>query len=332
LTIRWGLNAMRAQTVEVASAAGRVLCCTIFRPGGKKLLPKGHLISDEDAALLVAEGMEKVWVTAIEDHEVSETEAVLQVARRMACGSIEIRPAPGGRANLVVTGDCCALVDEDLLRQINCTASVVIATARNFQYLRSGERAATIKSAPFAVPKEQLETVLSILEERGPLLQARPLQSPSVAVLYSDPHSGERARDFFEEIIKQRLGAFGIAPKRSLAVAETEERVSQGLGQLLEAGPSTVLIASTTAPAGPDDAVGRAMTRVGCHLEKFLAPVDPGVLTLLGYRGDTPVLSSPGCFRSAKSNVLDLILPPLLARYRVSGWEIAGLGHGGLLS
>ena len=27
-----------------------------------------------------------------------------------------------------------------------------------------------------------------------------------------------------------------------------------------------------------------------------------------------------------------LVLPPLLARYRVTGWEIACLGHGGLLS
>jgi len=30
-------------------------------------------------------------------------------------------------------------------------------------------------------------------------------------------------------------------------------------------------------------------------------------------------------------NVVDLVLPPMLARYRVSGWEVACLGHGGLL-
>jgi hypothetical protein len=30
--------------------------------------------------------------------------------------------------------------------------------------------------------------------------------------------------------------------------------------------------------------------------------------------------------------VLDLILPPMLARYRLNDWEIAGLGHGGLLA
>jgi molybdenum cofactor cytidylyltransferase len=93
-----------------------------------------------------------------------------------------------------------------------------------------------------------------------------------------------------------------------------------------------MLIASTTAPAGPADVIGRSMARVGCSLERFLAPVEPGNLLLLGYKDGVPVVSAPGCFRSGKPNVVDLILPALLARYRVSGWEIACLGHGGLLA
>lgn len=74
------------------------------------------------------------------------------------------------------------------------------------------------------------------------------------------------------------------------------------------------------------------MSSIGCHLERFLAPVEPGNLLLLGYKDETPLLSAPGCFRSAKPNVVDLVLPPMLARYRVSGWEVASLGHGGLLA
>ena len=64
---------------------------------------------------------------------------------------------------------------------------------------------------------------------------------------------------------------------------------------------------------------------------RFLAPVEPGNLLLLGYKEEIPIVSAPGCFRSAKPNVVDLILPPMLARYRVSGWEVACMGHGGLL-
>ncbi|HEY1339739.1 MAG TPA: molybdopterin-binding protein [Bryobacteraceae bacterium] len=314
------------------SSTGRVLCCTVFRPGGKKLLAKGHIISDEDVRVLESEGMETIWVTELEDGEVGEDDAVCQVASEMGCGSFEIRLAAGGRANLLATENCCVLVDDELLKQINCTASVVIATSVNFGYAVAGQRIATVKSAPFAVAKDQLDALIGILKERGPILQARPVRSPSVGVLYTDPLSGERARQLFENIMRQRLERFGVNANFVLACTEDENSVARCMQHLLRSKPSVILVASTTAPAGPEDVIGQAMMRVGAQVERFLAPVEPGNLLLLGYKDETPIISAPGCFRSAKSNVVDLVLPPLLARYHVTGWEVACLGHGGLLA
>jgi molybdenum cofactor cytidylyltransferase len=322
---------MRAQTVDVKSSTGRVLCCTIFRPGGKKLLAKGHVISDEDIRVLESEGMETIWVTELEEGEISEDDAVCAIASEMGCGSLEIRLAAGGRANLIATENCCVLVDDDLLKQINCPAAVVIATAPNFSYATAGQRIATVKSSPFAVAKEQLDALLQILKDRGPILQARPVRNPTVGVLYTDPVQGERARQLFENIMRQRLDRFGINANFVLSCTEDETSVARCLQHLLRSKPDVILVASTTAPAGPEDVIGQGMLKIGCQVERFLAPVEPGNLLLMGYKDEVPVISAPGCFRSAKSNVVDLILPPLLARYRVTGWEIACLGHGGLL-
>jgi len=322
---------MRAQTVDVKSSNGRVLCCTVFRPGGKKLLAKGHVISDDDIRVLESEGMASIWVTELEEGEVGEDDAVCAVASEMGCGSFEIRLAAGGRANLQATEKCCVLVDDELLKQINCTASVVIATALNFSFAMPGQRIATVKSAPFAVARAQLDAVLTILKERGPILQARPIRNPGIGILYTDPLNGERARQLFENIMYQRLEHFGVSATAAHSCTEEESAVGAGLQQLLRAKPAVILIASTTAPAGPEDVVGRAMEKVGGHIERFLAPVEPGNLLLLTYKDDIPMISAPGCFRSAKANVVDLVLPPLLARYRVSGWEVGCLGHGGLL-
>jgi molybdenum cofactor cytidylyltransferase len=322
---------MKAQTVDVKVSTGRILCCTVFRPGGKKLLAKGHVISEDDIRILESEGMDKVWVTELEDGEVSEDDAVSTVAGEMGCGCYEIHLAAGGRANLHATENCCVLVDDELLRQINCTSSLVIATAMNFSFALGGQRIATVKSAPFAVAKDQLETIASILRERGPIIQARPVRNPSIGVLYSDPLSGERARQLFENITKQRLERFGLGANFVLSCVEDDTSASRALQHLMRSRPSLILIASTTAPAGPEDVIGRAMTRVGGQLERFLAPVEPGNLLMLAYKDEVPIVSAPGCFRSAKPNVVDLILPPLLARYRVTSWEVACLGHGGLL-
>ncbi len=323
---------MRALTVDIQNSAGRILCCTIFKPGGRKLLAKGHILSDEDIRLLQTEGMRQVWVTELEEGEVSEDDAVMAVAEGMCCGSVEIRLAAGGRANLVATENCCALVDDELLKQINCTSSVVIATVPNYRYARAGERLATIKSAPFAVGKPQLEAILSILNERGAILQARPIRDAGVSVLYTDPVHGDRARTLFEPVVHARLERLGATLRYSLSCVEEEEQVTRSFQHLLRAKPSAVLVASTTAPAGPEDVVGRAFVRLGAHVERFLAPVEPGNLMMLSYKDDIPIVSAPCCFRSPKPNVLDLVLPPILAKYRISGWEIACLGHGGLLN
>jgi molybdenum cofactor cytidylyltransferase len=296
------------------------------------LLAKGHVINEEDIRILESEGMEKVWVTELEDGEVGEDDAVCAVASEMGCGCFEIRMAAGGRANLIATENCCVLVDDELLRQLNCTSSVVIATSTNFSFAIAGQRIATVKSAPFAVAKEQLETLTGILRERGPILQARPVRSPAIGVLYTDPTNGERARQLFESILRQRLERFGVTANYVLACMEDEAAVSRSLQHLVRSKPSLILVASTTAPAGPEDVVGRSMARIGSLMERFLAPVEPGNLLMLAYKDEVPIVSAPGCFRSTKPNVIDLMLPPLLARYRVTGWEVACLGHGGLLA
>jgi molybdenum cofactor cytidylyltransferase len=322
---------MKAQTVDVRESTGRILCCTIFRSTGKKLLAKGHVISDDDIRILESEGMQNIWVTELEEGEVGEDDAVCAVASEVGCGCYEVKLAAGGRANLIATEPCCVLVDDDLLKQVNCTASVNIATALNFSFAMPGQRIATVKSAPFAVAQSDLTGLVNMLKDRGPIMQARPIRGPGIGILYTDPVHGDRARQMFDPIMRQRLERFGVQNPWVLSCVEEESAVTRGLQQLLRSKPALILIASTTAPAGPEDVVGRALAGSGGTIERFLAPVEPGNLMLLSYKEDIPIVSAPGCFRSAKPNVVDLILPPLMARYRVSTWEIACLGHGGLL-
>ena len=151
-------------------------------------------------------------------------------------------------------------------------------------------------------------------------------------MVYCDPKNGDRARTLYEPIIRQKLEFCGVRSHTGIAVLENAEQVARAIQYLILANASVILIASTTAPAGPADAVGQGMEKIGCTMERFLAPVEPGHLLMLGYKGDVPVVSAPGCYRSPKVNVLDLLLPPMMSRYRISRWEVASLGHGGLLT
>lgn len=323
---------MKAQMVEIEACTGRILSTPIFRSGGRKLMAKGHMLRPEDIRVLQMEGMQKIWVAELDENEIHEDLAVCGIAAGMACGAYDVQIAPGGRANVIATNNVCVLVDEDLLRQMNCTSGLVIATVLNFSMAVAGQRIATVKSAPFAVSRADFEGSTNMLRDRGPIMQARPVNPAPVGVIYCDPANGDRARNMFEPIVRQKLERFGIHSHIAVSGLENEEHVSRAIQYLLRLNAGVILIASTTAPAGPDDAVGSAMTKIGCSLGRYLAPVEPGHLLLLGYKDDVPVVSAPGCFRSLKPNVVDLLLPPMMARYHISRWEVACLGHGGLLA
>ena len=84
-----------------------------------------------------------------------------------------------------------------------------------------------------------------------------------MAVLYTDLRSGARGRQLFEGIMKTRLERFRTTASYALSCVEEEETVARALEHLLRTQPTIVLVASTTAPAGPSDVVGRAMEAGG---------------------------------------------------------------------
>jgi molybdenum cofactor cytidylyltransferase len=177
----------------------------------------------------------------------------------------------------------------------------------------------------------RLDGLTSVLRERGPIFQARPIASRAVAILYTDLVDGQKARQLFRKIMRQRLTRFETCASFVTCSVEPEGATARSLQDVLRLNPTAVLIASTTGLAGPGDVIACEMVRVGCRIERFMAPVVPGNLFLLGYKDDVPIVPAPGCFSSAQRNVVDCMLPPMLARYRISSWEIASLGNGGLL-
>ena len=52
---------------------------------------------------------------------------------------------------------------------------------------------------------------------------------------------------------------------------------------------------------------------------------------MLAYIGEIPVLGAPGCARSRKTNVVDWVLPRLLAGDALTREDVVALGAGGLL-
>jgi molybdenum cofactor cytidylyltransferase len=324
--------------VPLDQAQGKLLGHNVADASGRPALRKGRALSAPDVELLRSLGRSVVYVAEPGEGDVAENEAARRVAQAAAGGLAGLRVVgPGaGRANLVATGLGLLRVDPARLLRITQGEGITVATLEGQQPVRQGQVVATIKVIPFALPGPAVQEAEAAAAEGGPLLRVDPLPHRSVSlVLCGSASARERVVGAFEPPLRSRIEALGSSLAGAAYVALEDESgesaLAEAVGRAAREGAGLILLAGETAIVDRHDIAPRALERAGGEVVAFGAPVDPGNLLLLGYLGAVPVVGAPGCARSRKPNVVDKVLPRLLAGDRLDRNDLAVLGHGGLL-
>jgi len=195
---------------------------------------------------------------------------------------------------------------------------------------------ATMKILPYAIAETTVRRAEEIAGAGAPLLRVDALQSRAVGLILSgSPSARERIVGSFETALRQRLEALGSTITSvdfvSLEEESGESDLVETVQQQVAAGLDMIILAGETAIMDRCDIAPRAVERAGGEVTCFGAPVDPGNLLMLAYLDRVPVLGAPGCARSPKDNIVDLVLPRLLAGDHLTQADIIAFGHGGLL-
>ncbi len=326
---------MRFRRVPLELARGHILGHNVTREG-RRLLKKGRRIGEAELAQIAEAGADAVHVAELEPGDVEEDAAALRVARALVQGGgLQERAAYGGRVSLLSACRGVWSVRTELLLELNQVEGVTLAALPSATVVAAGQTVATLKIIPFALPEARIARA-EALAARG-LARVAPLEPRRVSVLVSGAQ-GRRSTllETFRAPLAQRLTALGMTEIEvdfvSLTERAPEAALAAALAARLDAGAALVILVSETATMDADDLAPQAIRLAGGEVAAVGAPVFPGNLLLLGYRGASAILGAPGCVRSRGRNVVDLILPRLLVGERLGAREVAELGLGGLLA
>ena len=323
---------MRLRTFDLDEAIGKLLCHNIVDEQGRKVLRKGTRLGPAEIARLRELGHETVWAAELEPDDVHEDEVARQVTTALAGDGTEISALSTGRANLKATAMGVLQVNVDALRRLNRIPGLAIATKPNHSLVRAGEIIATIKVVPYAMPRARVEQALAVAREAEQVLSLRPLQVMRIGILLTgEPASEAQVRRVYETAVRERVEEWGSEVMATRFVPEEPEAIATALRQLTNEGADLIVIAGETSIVDEDDITPRGVTLAGGQIEVYGVPVDPGNLLMLAYLDGHPVVGAPGCVRSRSTNVVDLVLPRLLAGERLTRDDVVELGHGGLL-
>jgi hypothetical protein len=325
---------MKFGAVPLDQAEGKILGHNIAGPDGRRALRKGRPLSADDLAALHALGRGLVYVAEMMPDDVHEDLAARRVAKAIMGSGLRLSGPSSGRANLLAETPGLLRVDRETVIQVNDCEGITLATAQP-GFVRARQISATVKIIPFAVPENLLRRAEDIAAAQRPAIHVDPLPAQPVGLVLAGSASiRERLTADFAPLV-ERVEALGsrVACTEYVSVEgdEAEAELARTIAQLREMGMSMVILAGETAIMDRQDIAPRAVERAGGHVETLGAPVDPGNLLMLAYLDSVPIVGAPGCARSRKPNVVDWLLPRLLAGDRLTRADIAALGYGGLL-
>lgn len=327
---------MKFGPVPIAQAEGKILGHNISDSQGKRVLRKGRQLTDNDVSLLVEVGRAVVYVAELIAEDVREDIAAERIARAVCGKNTRMTTSKVGRVNLLAEEWSVLRVDAHRLARINGIEGITLATLPSYAVVLPRKIAATIKVIPFALPESLVCEAEAIVAESGPAIMLYPLRKRTAAlILSSSPFSKVRVIGDFVPALRARIEGLGSELRWVEFIPLEDETGEIALANAIQEkeaeGAEIIILAGETAIMDRFDIAPRAVERTGGEVVCYGAPVDPGNLLMLAYLNEVPILGAPGCVRSPKTNVIDWVLPPLLAGDRLSRRDIIHLGHGGLL-
>lgn len=321
--------------VRVEDAVGMVLAHDLTKivPGEFKgrLFQKGHVISEGDIDQLLAIGKEHIYVLSLEQGEVHEDDAARRMAAAIAHSSLLFSEPNEGKVTVKAAHAGLLTIDVEALLAVNALGELAVVTKRTNSPVTEKQSVAGLRAIPLIVRDERLTAFETILTKTGPLLEILPFRRASVGIVTtgSEVYKG-RIEDRFGPVLRAKLQAYGAHWLGQEIVDDATDVIAQAIDRLIDAGADIVLVTGGMS-VDPDDRSPGAIAKAATEVVSYGMPMLPGSMSMLAYQHEVVLMGLPGCVIFDSVTAFDYLLPRVLAGQRLTGSDIAELGHGGLL-
>lgn len=321
--------------VTLVEALGKPLAhdITEVRPGEFKgaAFRKGHVVQPEDLDHLRRIGKDHLYIMEVEDDELHEDDAVMQLADALCGEGVFWEGEPReGKMRLKAKHDGLLKINKAALLQFNCLGDTICGTKHDNTVVMQGEAMASTRAVPLTVKKDVLRQAEAICAVNPAVVRVLPLKPVKAGVLITgnEVYYG-RIKDQFENVIRQKVETLGGSVLKVIFVPDDDILIARATAKLLKAGVD-MIITTGGMSVDPDDRTRHALKQAGAEAMVYGTGVQPGAMLLTAKIGGIPVINTPACALHSKVTAFDLVYPRLVAGETITRRDLAELSYGGL--
>jgi len=133
----------------------------------------------------------------------------------------------------------------------------------------------------------------------------------------------------YKDSVKAKLEEAGMEVLGNVLCDDDSQMVTDAISEWIAKGAEFVVCTGGMS-VDPDDRTPLSIRNATDEVITYGAPVLPGAMFMLAYKGEIPVAGLPGCVMYARRTIFDLVLPRIAAGERLSVEDFTVLGEGGL--
>jgi len=321
---------VRREGTSAGALEGRVICGDVRGADGKVTVEKGQVLDAELARRLFDLPWRVLHLLELEPGDIHEEPAGARLSQASAGEGVEVRGYSGGQWTLAAARRGLLRVREQALGEVNAQEGMAVYTLYDLQPVEAGEAVARAKIVPLAIAEGLVKRAEARAWAAGGLVTVKAFRPLRIGALTrANLPAPQRAR--FEAALTEKVNWFGSSLLPIEYCPDDGHAVAGALESLAGAG-AELLVAAGAASLDPLDAIFEGLRMAGGDMVRHGTPAHPGSLLWLARWKDRPVLGMPACGMFSQATSFDLVLPRLLAGEEVGNAELAGMGHGGLLS
>ncbi|MDA3791523.1 MAG: molybdopterin-binding protein [Desulfobacula sp.] len=291
---------------------------------------KGHVVQKEDIPELLKIGKQYLYVLDLGKDQLHEDDAAKRISRAISEPALEFSEPREGKINIITPHAGLLNINVDALLKVNKMESIIVATLKNTFPCKKGEIIAATRIIPLTIPTKKIEALEVLAKETGTILSVTPYKSLKVGAVVtgSEIYNGLITDDFGPSVGKKIIQA-GCTLIKKILVPDDITAISTAVLELKDLG-CELIITTGGLSVDPDDVTRQGVIKAGADVIFYGSPVLPGAMLMISQLFDIIVISLPACVFYYKHTVFDLVFPRVLAGEKISGDDIAAMGHGGL--